>query len=129
MGGRNDLPAPGITLAMILTGKDPASRNATVEPDLVVAMLTIDRTNITADLAPGDANVRPTSTALVAVTPAPQHAPVSSRMSRPDPSFVAHLIATAEQAPQTRRLRRAAPQEALSAYAAQARLAYGFGVS
>jgi hypothetical protein len=89
-------------------------------------MLTIDRTDMTADLAP-DSN--PTGTALVPMTPAQQHAPVSSRMSRPDPSFVAHLIATAEQVPQTRRLRRAAPEEALSAYAAHARVAYDFGVS
>ena len=35
---------------------------------------------------------------------------------RPDPSFVTQLIATAEQVPQTRLLRRAAPADALSAY-------------
>jgi len=35
---------------------------------------------------------------------------------RPDPTFVAHLIATAEQLPQTRSLRRATPADALSAY-------------
>jgi hypothetical protein len=85
-------------------------------------MLTIDRTDMTADLAAHDAVTKPTGTALVAMAPAPQHAPVSSRMSRPDPSFVAHLIATAEQVPQTRRLRRAAPEEALSAYAAHLQL-------
>jgi hypothetical protein len=81
-------------------------------------MLTIDQTDDTADLAADAAEASPTGTALVPTTPAPQHAPAGSRMSRPDPSFVAHLIATAEQAPQTRRLRRAAPHEALSAYAA-----------
>jgi hypothetical protein len=37
-------------------------------------------------------------------------------LPRPDPSFVTQLIATAEQAPQTRMLRRAAPADALSAY-------------
>lgn len=35
---------------------------------------------------------------------------------RPDASFVAQLIATAEQLPQTRSLRRGAPAEALTAY-------------
>jgi hypothetical protein len=37
-------------------------------------------------------------------------------LPRPDPSFVTQLIATAEQVPQTRILRRAAPADALSAY-------------
>jgi hypothetical protein len=77
------------------------------------SMLTIDRTAMAAD----DADTRPASTALVPTTASSYRAP-ASRMSRPDPSFVAHLIATAQQLPQTRHLRRAAPQEALSAYAA-----------
>ena len=37
-------------------------------------------------------------------------------LPRPDPSFVTQLIATAEQEPQTRVLRRASPADALSAY-------------
>lgn len=37
---------------------------------------------------------------------------------RPQAAFLTHLIATAHDAPQTRRLRRAAVSEALSAYAA-----------
>jgi hypothetical protein len=54
-------------------------------------------------------------TALVPVEPAaPTTAP--SSLNRPDPSFVAHLIATAEQSPQTRVLRRAAIAEVESAY-------------
>ena len=81
-------------------------------------MLTIDRTDITADLAADGAGAGPASVALVPMAPPQQHGPANSRMSRPNPIFVAHLIATAEQVPQTRRLRRAAPQEALSAYAA-----------
>jgi hypothetical protein len=40
------------------------------------------------------------------------------RLSRPDPSFVTHLIATVEQVPQARQHRRAAPADALSAYRA-----------
>jgi hypothetical protein len=37
-------------------------------------------------------------------------------LHRPDPSFVTQLIATAEQVPQTRSLRRATSADALSAY-------------
>jgi hypothetical protein len=37
-------------------------------------------------------------------------------VTRPDATFVAQLIATDEQLPQTRLLRRAAPADALSAY-------------
>ena len=39
-------------------------------------------------------------------------------MPRPDPTFVTHLIATAEHAPQTRSLRRASPADAQTAYSA-----------
>ena len=41
---------------------------------------------------------------------------------RPQAAFLAHLIATAQDAPQTRRHRRAAVTQALSAYAATAAL-------
>jgi hypothetical protein len=37
-------------------------------------------------------------------------------ITRPDSSFVTHLIATAAQMPQTRTLRRASPEYALSSY-------------
>jgi len=37
-------------------------------------------------------------------------------LNRPDPRFVAHLIAMAELSPQTRQLRRAAPAVAQAAY-------------
>jgi hypothetical protein len=40
------------------------------------------------------------------------------QISRPDPSFLAHLLATAAQDPQTRNHRRAAQADALSAYRA-----------
>jgi hypothetical protein len=58
----------------------------------------------------------PLHAALVPVTEAlhwtPRPAP------RPDPTFVAQLIATADQAPQTRRLRRASLADAHTAYGA-----------
>jgi hypothetical protein len=37
-------------------------------------------------------------------------------LTRPDPTFVAHLIAMAEMSPQTRSLRRAAPGDVQAAY-------------
>ena len=45
----------------------------------------------------------------------PSAAPIQ-RLARPDPSFVAQLIATAEHAPQTCALRRATPAVAQAAY-------------
>jgi hypothetical protein len=41
-------------------------------------------------------------------------------MARPDPTFVTHLIATADQAPQTRSLRRGSLADAQTAYGARA---------
>jgi hypothetical protein len=60
----------------------------------------------------------PASRALTVIaTPAPRHVPSPVRG---DAAFLAHLIATKEQAPQTREKRRAAPAEALAAYRAVA---------
>jgi hypothetical protein len=53
------------------------------------------------------------------LVPVAQSAPWSSRPApRPDPTFVTQLIATAEQAPQTRGLRRASLADAQTAYGA-----------
>ena len=57
------------------------------------------------------------SVALVPLVHGPERRSAPRRVIRPDASFVTHLIATAEQLPQTRHLRRAAPADALSAYA------------
>jgi hypothetical protein len=52
-----------------------------------------------------------------AVVPVERVAPtVTRRSARPDASFVAHLIAMAEQTPQTRSLRRATPSDARMVY-------------
>lgn len=64
--------------------------------------------------------------ALVPVTPvlrtqAPHREP---RAARPDAAFVAHLIATAAQTPQTQALRRASPADALASYGSRM-TAYG----
>jgi hypothetical protein len=55
--------------------------------------------------------------ALVPVLPSVQWSQGSGQpLPRPDSIFVTHLIATAEQAPQTRTLRRATPADAQAAY-------------
>lgn len=56
------------------------------------------------------------SMALVPLAPVAPARPASLRLTRPDPSFVTHLIAMAEQAPQTRILRRAATADVQTAY-------------
>jgi hypothetical protein len=61
---------------------------------------------------------------LVPVTPAIYEAPKLA-LTRPNASFVAQLIATAEQLPQTRNLRRAEPADALTAYSARQRKLQG----
>jgi hypothetical protein len=60
--------------------------------------------------------VTPASVALVPVVATPQRLAPAQGLTRPDPSFVAHLIAMAEQSPQTRLLRRAAPEDVQAAY-------------
>jgi hypothetical protein len=60
---------------------------------------------------------RATTGALVPLVPPLYRTSVTSeRLSRPDPSFVTHLIAMAEQSPQTRLLRRATPKDVEAAY-------------
>ncbi|MDR6662535.1 hypothetical protein J2W51_005125 [Tardiphaga robiniae] len=54
--------------------------------------------------------------ALTRLEPVQRSAPVSSRVARSDASFIAHLIATAEQVPQTRVLRRADVADVEAAY-------------
>ena len=55
--------------------------------------------------------------ALVPVRPVNRDTERPHHASRPDCGFLAHLIATRAQAPQTRNRRRAEPGEAISAYA------------
>jgi hypothetical protein len=57
------------------------------------------------------------SVALVPVVATPRRlAAVTQGLTRPDPCFVAHLIAMAEMSPQTRLLRRAAPEDVQAVY-------------
>jgi hypothetical protein len=64
-----------------------------------------------------DAPAKPASVALVPVVAASQKpAPIAHGLTRPDPSFITHLIAMAELSPQTRLLRQAAPEDVQAAY-------------
>ena len=71
--------------------------------------------------AAAPAELRADSRALIAIAPvAEAHQP--SALYRQAP-FLAQLIATKDQHPQTRERRRAAPEEAVAAYRATAKLA------
>jgi phospholipase C len=70
---------------------------------------------------------KPACTALVPTVPSLQWSqPV--HLQRPDSTFVTQLIATAEQAPQTRALRRATLADAQSAYSANRPRTVGAGI-
>ena len=70
---------------------------------------------------------RPACVALAPVIPSAQGSRAPNRLPRPDPTFVTHLLATAEQFPQTRGLRRATTADARSVYQAHQRLVPGAG--
>jgi hypothetical protein len=69
---------------------------------------------------------KPACVELVPVTQQVDWSPKRA-MARPDPTFVTHLIATADQAPQTRSLRRASLADAQTAYGASQIRRYGTG--
>jgi hypothetical protein len=60
----------------------------------------------------------PEGRALIAITPAAQAERSWTRTRHPGAPFLAHLIATQMQAPQTRARRRAEPEEAIARYRA-----------
>jgi hypothetical protein len=66
----------------------------------------------------GDApEAKPACVALVPVAAVPlRREPNAYGLTRPDPSFVTHLIAMAQSSPQTRMLRRATPKDVQAAY-------------
>jgi hypothetical protein len=71
-------------------------------------------------VCPDLAQEAPMSTALVPVARAIRSEPIPGARP-PSAPFLAHLIATARQAPQTRLRRRAEPEQAAAAYAAAPR--------
>jgi hypothetical protein len=75
------------------------------------------------------ADAKPACVALVPVIPvAPWSRTSHLEPSRPNSIFVTHLIATAEQVPQTRSLRRATPADAQTAYGASQHQVLGAGI-
>ncbi len=73
-------------------------------------------------------DAKPACVALVPVTPSVEWSQTPSQPSRPNSIFVTHLLATAEQAPQTRPLRRATPADAQIAYGARQPPGQGAGI-
>ena len=88
-------------------------------------MLDTDRSEPILDGEVMDADA-PAGVELVLVTQSVHWSPKPA-MARPDPTFVTHLIATADHAPQTRILRRASPADAQTAYGASQTRGYGTG--
>jgi len=64
------------------------------------------------------AEAKPPCVALVPTVRPAQRSWVTAQLPLPDSIFITHLIATAEQLPQTRSLRRATPADARTAYRA-----------
>ena len=87
-------------------------------------MLDIERSEDILDGEVLDAD-EPACVELVPVTQSVHWSPKAA--ARPDPSFVTHLIATADQAPQTRSLRRASLADAQTAYGASQERRSGTG--
>jgi hypothetical protein len=71
-------------------------------------------------------DAEPACVALVPVVASAQWS-MPIQLSRPDSTFVTHLIATADQVPQTRSLRRATAADAQTAYRANQHAAQGAG--
>jgi hypothetical protein len=63
-----------------------------------------------------DSDVSQAQTTLVPLTPAPRSETALFPAVRPDARFVTQLIATATHLPQTRMLRRAAPEDVATTY-------------
>jgi hypothetical protein len=74
------------------------------------------------------ADEKPACVALVPMVSSAQWSRPSQQSSRPDSTFLTHLIATAAQDPQTRTLRRASPADAQTAYRANARGVQSAGI-
>lgn len=81
----------------------------------------IDDTGEEESAATSQASVNPAAESRVLVLREPQPER-EFRVPYRQSAFVAHLIATREQLPQTRARRRAEPDEAVAAYAAAAKL-------
>jgi hypothetical protein len=94
----------------------------TIEPTQADVQDVIQEDGVTAE-------ANPPCMALVPVSETTEWARSPVRpLPRPDSIFVTHLIATAEQAPQTRTLRRASISDAQAAYASGRKRVTGTGL-
>lgn len=95
------------------------SQNVTIPPEFRATMLSNGQPVQAAVDDGAAADARPDCVALVPMNPSLRRSDAAGpRVSRPSPIFVTHLIATAQQAPQTRLLRRASVADAQTAYKA-----------
>lgn len=121
---RNELLRFGLGLARPNRRGGGTPQNVTALARLRCAMLEIDRSDEILEGEFVDLD-EPACAELVPVTRSvrlpPRLAP------RPDPTFIAQLIATADHAPQTCRLRRASPADAQTAYGASQARRFGTG--
>jgi hypothetical protein len=92
-----------------------------------MAMLSIERPEQTANDGALTHDAKPACTALVPMVPSLQWSQ-PAHLQQPDSTFVTQLIATAEQVPQTRALRRATLADAQSAYSANRYRTVGAGI-
>ena len=116
-GSWNGRPGTGMLLAIGPSKEAQPSRNMTVQSDFDFATSASEQP----DEAAGESAAGDAKPACVALVPMARQAEWSHKpilLPAPDPSFVAQLIATAEQLPQTRARRRATTADALSAYGA-----------
>jgi|SRR5579872_5084404 len=104
-------------LAKEKTEKGVTSQNVTVQPEFRFAMSDLERPEETGVLA----EASPPCVALVPLVQSTQWSRAHILLPRPDPTFVAQLIATAERMPQTRSLRRGTAADAQTAYGASRR--------
>ena len=74
------------------------------------------------------AEANPPCVALVPLTETTEWSHPVRTLPRPNSNFVTHLIATAEQAPLTRTLRRASAHDAQAAYASSRQRVTGTGL-
>jgi phospholipase C len=92
-----------------------------------MAMLSTDRPEQMVEDGVFTEDAKPACMALVPVVPSVQWSH-PAHLQRADSTFVTQLIATAEQAPQTRALRRATLADAQSAYSANRPRTVGAGI-
>ena len=107
-----------MALARMKSQPGGTSQNVTVPSGFWFAMSDTGQPEQTVD----DGVLSDAKPPCVALVPLVRSAPWSRRagqLPRPDSIFVTHLIATAEQVPQTRSLRRATAADAQTAYSAR----------